>query len=56
MTQKTGKYNCPRIINALGKTCGNKKENIILFICKVCDDKHQHMKCSVCEYEWNEWL
>jgi hypothetical protein len=36
--------------------CGNRKGNIVLNNCDICEQKHQHMRCAICGYEWNEWL
>lgn len=54
MNNVTNDYICPNP-NIKGN-CGNRKENIILNRCDICDEPHLHMKCSRCKYEWCEFL
>jgi RecJ-like exonuclease len=36
--------------------CKNKRGNVVIYQCDVCEEKHQHIKCSICGREWIEWI
>ena len=51
ITTVSNDYMCPNP----SSVCRNRKDNLILNECKVCESNHFHVKCPICGYEWNEF-
>lgn len=35
--------------------CNKKGKTRLKYYCELCDQKHVHLECSDCGYQWNEW-